>query len=176
MKKGSGGLARSLVGKGLFCSCAFISIVITLPELNLPAIEPQLVKKGVKVFVFDLLRKKNILLTPEEWVRQHWIHFLILSKGFPKGLVTSERGLIYNGLQKRTDLLVFDRQGAPYFLIECKAPEVEINQKVLSQALAYNQTLKCPFIALSNGNRHIFMGYVEAEERYAQQLTLPPIP
>jgi type I site-specific restriction endonuclease len=101
---------------------------------------------------------------------------LVTSQGFPKGLVTSERGLTYNGLQKRTDLLVFDRNGLPYFLIECKSPEIQINQKVLSQAIAYNQTLKCPFIALSNGERHVFMGYVEAEGKFAQQLTLPPVP
>jgi hypothetical protein len=150
--------------------------VITLPELNLPAIAPQLSKEGEKVFIFDVLRKKNILLTPEEWVRQHWIHFLIASQGFPKGLLSAERGLVYNGLQKRTDLLVFDRQGSPYFLIECKAPEVEINQKVLTQAITYNQTLKCPFIGLSNGRKHVFMGYVEAEGIYLQQAALPLIP
>jgi hypothetical protein len=150
--------------------------VITLPELNLPAIAPQLSKEGEKVFIFEVLRKKNILLTPEEWVRQHWIHFLIASQGFPKGLLSAERGLVYNGLQKRTDLLVFDRQGSPYFLIECKAPEVEINQKVLTQAITYNQTLKCPFIGLSNGRKHVFMGYVEAEGIYLQQAALPLIP
>ena len=150
--------------------------MITLPELNLPAIVPQLTRDGDQVFVFDLLRKKNILLTPEEWVRQHWISFLLFGQGFPKGLITSERGLTYNGLQKRTDLLVFDREGLPYFLIECKAPEVEINQKVLSQAITYNQTLKCPFIGLSNGKKHVFMGYVEAEGKYLQQSSFPPIP
>jgi hypothetical protein len=150
--------------------------VITLPELNLPAIVPQLTRDGDQVFVFDVLRKKNILLTPEEWVRQHWISLLLFGQGFPKGLITSERGLTYNGLQKRTDLLVFDREGLPYFLIECKAPEVEINQKVLSQAITYNQTLKCPFIGLSNGKKHVFMGYDEAEGKYLQQSTFPPIP
>ena len=150
--------------------------MITLPELNLPAIVPQLTRDGDQVFVFDVLRKKNILLTPEEWVRQHWISLLLFGQGFPKGLITSERGLRYNGLQKRTDLLVFDREGLPYFLIECKAPEVEINQKVLSQAITYNQTLKCPFIGLSNGKKHVFMGYDEAEGKYLQQSTFPPIP
>ena len=150
--------------------------MITLPELNLPAIVPQLTRDGDQVFVFDVLRKKNILLTPEEWVRQHWISLLLFGQGFPKGLITSERGLTYNGLQKRTDLLVFDREGLPYFLIECKAPEVKINQKVLSQAITYNQTLKCPFIGLSNGKKHVFMGYDEAEGKYLQQSTFPPIP
>jgi len=151
-------------------------MVITLPELNLPAIEPQLLKKEEQVFIYDFLRKKHLLLTPEEWVRQHWIRFLIDQQGFPKGLIASERGLIYNGLQKRTDLLVFDRSGLPYFLIECKAPEVEINQKVLAQAIAYNQTLKCPFIALSNGKRHVFMGYNQEQGKFVQQIHLPPIP
>jgi hypothetical protein len=150
--------------------------VITLPELNLPAIQPQLLKEDGQVFVFDRLRKKYILLTPEEWVRQHWICFLIDHQGFSKSLLVSERGLVYNGLQKRTDLLVYDRSGLPYFLIECKAPDVEINQKVLSQAIAYNQTLKCPFIALSNGKRHFFIGYVEEEGKFVQQMNLPPIP
>ncbi len=150
--------------------------VISLPELNLPAFEPQLLKKEDQVFIFDFLRKKHLVLTPEEWVRQHWIRFLIDHQNFPKGLVTSEKGLVYNGLQKRTDLLVFDRSGLPYFLIECKAPEVEINQKVLSQAVAYNQILKCPFIALSNGNRHVFMEYVVEEGKFIQQKSLPPIP
>ena len=153
-----------------------LSPVISLPELNLPTFEPQLLKKGDQVFIFDFLRKKHLVLTPEEWVRQHWIRFLIEHQSFPKGLLTSERGLVYNGLQKRTDLLVFDRQGLPYFLIECKGPEVEINQKVLSQAMAYNQILKCPFIALSNGNRHVFMGYVEEEGKFVQRSNLPPIP
>ena len=66
-------------------------IVLPLPKLSMPAIDPQLLKRGEKLFVFDPLRKKNILLTPEEWVRQHWIHFLVYHHGFPKGLLTTER-------------------------------------------------------------------------------------
>lgn len=150
--------------------------MIALPELNLPTFEPQLLRKEGQVFIFDFLRKKYVFLTPEEWVRQHWIRFLIEHQSFPKGLVTSEKGLIYNGLQKRTDLLIYDRQGHPYFLIECKAPEVAINQKVLSQAITYNQTLKCPFVALSNGKKHVFMAYIEGEATFVQQMNLPPIP
>ena len=150
--------------------------VISLPELNLPSIVPKFLNKEGKVFIFDLLRKKYLLLTPEEWVRQHWIHFLISNQGYPKGLLALEKGLVYNGLQKRTDLVVFDRAGLPYLLVECKAPDIEINQQVLSQALAYNQTLKCPFIALTNGRKHIFMGFSEVEGRFVQQKNLPPKP
>lgn len=150
--------------------------MISLPELNLPAIVPKFLKKEGKVFIFDLLRKKYLLLTPEEWVRQHWIHFLVGSQGYPKGLLTLEKGLVYNGLQKRTDLVVFDRAGLPYLLVECKAPDIDINSQVLAQAMSYNQTLQCPFIALTNGCKHIFMGYEAAEGRYVQQKTLPPVP
>ena len=150
--------------------------MISLPELNLPAIEPKFLKKEGKVFIFDQLRKKHLLLTPEEWVRQHWIHFLVTTQGYPKGLLTLEKGLEYNGLQKRTDLVVFDRAGLPYFLVECKAPDIEINPQVLSQALTYNQTLQCPFIALTNGRKHIFLAFMPAEGRYVQQQTLPPVP
>lgn len=150
--------------------------MISLPELNLPAIQPQLQKEGEKVYVYDRLRKKYLLLTPEEWVRQHWIQLLVEHHGFPKGLIASERGLIYNGMHRRTDLVIFDTNGLPYFLIECKAPEVEINEKVLSQAIAYNQTLNCPFIALSNGRKHVFLGYVKEEKKFVQQGSLPPVP
>ena len=104
-----------------------------------------------KYFIFDSLRKKLLALTPEEWVRQHWINFLIDHQGYPKGLISLEKGLKYNQLQKRTDLVVFDREGHPYLLIECKAPEVELSQKVLQQALAYRSTLLTPYIILSNG-------------------------
>ena len=149
---------------------------MNLTALNLPRAPLRLSRKNEVISVFCVVRKKNLVLTPEEWVRQHWIRFLIDHQNFPKGLVTSEKGLVYNGLQKRTDLLVFDRSGLPYFLIECKAPEVEINQKVLSQAVAYNQILKCPFIALSNGNQHVFMEYVVEEGKFIQQKSLPPIP
>jgi len=151
-------------------------LVLPLPKLTMPVIEPQLLKRGEKLFVFDPLRKKNILLTPEEWVRQHWIHFLVDYHGFPKGLLTTERGLTYNGLQKRTDLLIYDRQGAPYFLIECKAPDVPINQKVLTQAFSYNQTLNCPFIALTNGMRHVILRFEAEDKTYHQQDSLPPVP
>lgn len=152
------------------------STVLTLPDLNLPPIQPQLQQVNGKAQIFDLIRKKYLTLTPEEWVRQHWIHFLIHFKGYPKGLISLEKGLKYNQIQKRTDLLVFDRIGSPYLLIECKAPEIDISNKVLSQALAYHTSLLCPFVILSNGIHHIFLEFSQTHKKFIQTPDFPPIP
>ncbi|WP_245579214.1 type I restriction enzyme HsdR N-terminal domain-containing protein [Algoriphagus mannitolivorans] len=129
-----------------------------------------------KVYIFDSLRKKKLILTPEEWVRQHWINFLIAHKGYPKGLFALEKGMKYNKLSKRTDLVVFDRDGMPFLLIECKAPEVQINEKTLAQAMSYNKEIKSPNIVLSNGLRHICFGYNKTKNTYEQLNDLPIIP
>lgn len=129
-----------------------------------------------KVYIFDSLRKKHLILTPEEWVRQHWINFLIEHKGYPKGLFSLEKGMKYNRLSKRTDLVVFDREGIPFLLIECKAPEVQINEKTLAQAMSYNTEIKSPNIVLSNGLRHFCLGYNKTKNIYEQLNDLPIIP
>ena len=105
--------------------------------------------------IFDETRKKLLVLTPEEWVRQHFVHFLI-GKGVPKGLLALERGLSYNKLQKRSDILVYDHDGQPNMLVECKAPQITLDQSVLSQALTYNQTIKAKYIAITNGMQHAY--------------------
>lgn len=150
--------------------------MISLPVLNLPPFEPQLKREEDRVLIFDSLRRKFLALTPEEWVRQHWINFLVEHQSFPKGLISLEKGLKYNQLQKRTDLVVFDREGKPYLLIECKAPEIELNQKVLQQALAYRSTLMTPYIILSNGVKHISLEFEKNQEKFIQTPNFPPIP
>ena len=119
---------------------------IQLPQLNLPHYKPQLSEKDGKFWIFDSLRKKQLVLTPEEWVRQHWINFLINQLKFPKGLFALEKGLMYNKLLKRTDLVVWDKNGNPYLLVECKAPKVKLTQKVIEQACMYHKELKTPFL------------------------------
>lgn len=150
--------------------------MLSLPVLNLPSFEPQLQRENDKYFIFDSLRKKFLALTPEEWVRQHWINFLIEHQGYPKGLISLEKGLKYNQLQKRTDLVVFDRNGNPYLLIECKAPEIELNQKVLQQALTYRSSLLTPYIILSNGLKHISLEFEKNQKKFIQSQNFPPIP
>jgi hypothetical protein len=149
---------------------------IQFPVLTLPSIKPQLKWKDEKPWIFDALRKKYLVLTPEEWVRQHWIFFLIEHRGYPKGLFSLEKGLKYNQLKKRSDLVVFDKQAKPYLLIECKAPEVIIDKKTLAQAMAYNKQLNCPNIVLSNGVKHFCLGQNLEKDGFVQVNDLPAAP
>ena len=146
------------------------------PELSLPTFEFRIQFLDQKWWIFDLLRKKSLVLTPEEWVRQHWIQFLTIERSFPKGLFSIEKGLKYNGLQKRTDVLIFDRVGAPYLLIECKAPEIEINQNVLHQAMTYHQKIKSPHLILTNGIKHLVFSWSDLENRLVQRTEIPKKP
>ncbi|TDQ18356.1 type I restriction and modification enzyme subunit R-like protein [Algoriphagus boseongensis] len=147
-----------------------------LPVLSLPAIEPQLKWEEDKAWIFDSLRKKYLVLTPEEWVRQHWVSFLIHHKGYPKGLFSLEKGMKYNQLAKRTDLVIFDRDARPFLLVECKAPEVKIDEKTLAQAMAYNKQLNCQNIVLSNGMRHFCFSQSKEDKSFFQIESFPEAP
>ena len=125
-------------------------------SLNLPPFDYKLKKAEGKLWIFDIIRKKWIVLTPEEWVRQHFIHMLIEQKKYPRSLIRVEGGLQYNELQKRSDILVFNRDGAPWMLIECKAPEIRLSEKSVFQASVYNATLRAQYVAVSNGLRHLY--------------------
>jgi len=119
--------------------------------LNLPPFAHRVIQKAGKLYIFDVLRKKYVFLTPEEWVRQHFIHFLMNVYHYPKALMRVEGGLIYHGLPKRTDLVVYDRQGSPFAVVECKDISVPLTQEVFDQAARYNQVLKAPYLLLVNG-------------------------
>lgn len=123
-------------------------------KLNLPAFEHQLKKIEGKVHIFDIIRKKFLFLTPEEWVRQHFVHFLINQYQYPKALMTTERGLYYNKLQKRTDIVIYDRNGKPFLIVECKAAHIPINQKVFNQVAMYNKVHQAPYVCVTNGLVH----------------------
>jgi len=124
------------------------------PQLNLPPYPFRIKLEGGKHFIFDELRKKFLVLTPEEWVRQHFIQFLILNKKYPKTLIQIEAGLKINKLQKRTDVVVFDRNAARFMLIECKAPQVKIDQSVFDQAARYNSVHQVEYLVVTNGIQH----------------------
>lgn len=119
--------------------------------LNFPSIDASIKTKDEKHYIWDIIRKKYLLITPEEWVRQHIIHFLISHKNYSKSLISTEKGLSYNKLAKRSDILSFSKEGTPFLLIECKAPAIKITDKVFEQVSVYNQTIKAPYIAVSNG-------------------------
>lgn len=104
-----------------------------------------------KEYLFDELRKKWILSTPEELVRQQFWKYLNLVKKYPKSLIAIEKKIVINGLNKRFDLLVFDELGKPHIIVECKSPKVKIDQKTLDQVLSYQNKLAANFIVLTNG-------------------------
>ena len=112
-------------------------------------------ENGVKQ-LFDPVRKKYVTLTPEEWVRQHVIHYL-LSKGYPASLIAIERGIEVNDTQKRFDVVVYDRDSKPLIIVECKAQNEKIDQQVFMQIAGYNLTLKAKYFWLTNGDENYFI-------------------
>lgn len=126
----------------------------TLQKLNFPEFELKIKNDVGQTFVFDSIRKKWLVLTPEEWVRQHLIHYLVSYKNYPPALISLEAGLKYHTLAKRTDVLVYDKNARPYLLVECKSAEVIINQKVVEQVSMYNKSVEAPFLCVTNGIKH----------------------
>jgi hypothetical protein len=120
-------------------------------KLNLPDFNPTLRKEEGKVWIFDIIRKKYIVLTPEEWVRQHFIHYLIDKFKYPRSLFKVESSLTYNKLQKRSDIVIHNRQGKPWMLIECKSPVIKLTQKAFNQVAVYNMTIGARYVAVTNG-------------------------
>ena len=120
-------------------------------SLKYPRYAIRLKQEKDRTLVFDPLRKKWYQLSPEEWVRQHVINYLIVEKKFPRGRISVEKELLLNDLSKRYDLVVFDGNLKPYIVIECKAPYIELDQSVIDQALRYNLVLQAPYVMISNG-------------------------
>ncbi len=122
-----------------------------LKKLGLPAFDIKLKKSERGVEVFDIIRKKYILLTPEEWVRQHFVHFLITKLKYPKSLIRVESGHKYNALRKRSDIIVYDRTGKAFLLAECKSASEKLNESALYQVATYNHSVNAQYVALTNG-------------------------
>ncbi len=125
-------------------------------KLNLPQYKFKLTKKNDKIHIYDLIRKKNIFLTPEEWVRQHFIQYLINEKHFPTSLIAVEKEIKVNNLKKRFDILIFNSKGKHEVIIECKAPNVKISQDAFDQIARYNLELKANYLIVTNGLIHYY--------------------
>ncbi len=125
-------------------------------KLNLPDYTFRIQKSDKGMQIFDLIRKKFVALTPEEWVRQNFIRYLIEEKKYPSSLIAVETGLTYNKLKKRCDITVHNRKGEAWMLIECKAPEVKISQETFNQVATYNMAGKNTtlYLAVTNGLNH----------------------
>ena len=127
-----------------------------LQPLQFPPYPFRIVDDNGRLTLFDEIRKKHIVITPEEWVRQHFVQYLINHKGYPKTLIKLEGGLKLHGNQKRSDIVVFNSSGEKILLIECKAPSVNIDQKVFDQVARYNMVHKVALLAVSNGLKHYY--------------------
>ncbi len=145
-----------------------------MQELNFPAYQFQLNRVEEKNYIFDPIRKKWVVLTPEEWVRQHLILFLVQTKRYPASLLAVERLITFNKLKKRFDLLMFNKAGKPEMLIECKAPEVNLSKETLFQIATYNMVFKVPYLFISNGLSHLLFQLNE-EGNYVRTQEMPLI-
>jgi type I site-specific restriction endonuclease len=125
-----------------------------MTRLNLPAIDYKLRNIQGETEIFDVVRKKFILLSPEEWVRQHFIHYLNHQKGVPLSLMAIEYSLKVNKMRKRADIVVFGTGGQPILIVECKASSIKISQKVFDQVARYNMAVKVKYLVVTNGLEH----------------------
>jgi hypothetical protein len=132
----------------------FFRNVDKMQQLNFPRFDFKLRNLNNRQEIFDPVRHRYVTLTPEEWVRQHLIAYLISVKGFPVSIIGVEKQLVLNKLTKRFDLVVFARNGNPYLLVECKAPGIEISEKTFDQAARYNMLLKAEYFLITNGLEH----------------------
>lgn len=122
--------------------------------LNLPSYEFRTTDREGKRQIYDPLRQSYVRLTPEEWVRQHFVQYLIQERDAPAGLVATEASFKFQGQPWRADIVVYDRHGDPLLLVECKAPDVSINQDTFDQGARYNLVLDAPFLVVTNGQAH----------------------
>jgi hypothetical protein len=127
-----------------------------MQKLNLPTYNFKFKSSENKTLIFDKLRKKYMVLTPEEWVRQHFVYFLIEEKKYPISLIALEKQLTINNRKKRTDILVFNTAGNPEIIVECKAPSIKITQATFDQIARYNLKLKATYLIVTNGLEHFY--------------------
>lgn len=145
-----------------------------MQALNLPKTNLKVIKQGDRYDIFDVLRKRYIRLTPEEWVRQHFVHFLIEHKGFPAARMANEITVTLNQTTKRCDTVCYDENAAPLVIIEYKAPHIPLNQQTLDQISRYNMVLRVPYLILSNGLQHVCIrvDYEKGEYRFLDDIPL----
>ncbi len=144
-----------------------------MQKLNFPEYSFRFKNSENKHAVFDAIRKKFVVLTPEEWVRQHVVQHLILDKKYPKSYINVEKKLEINGLTKRYDIAVYQPNGSIFLLVECKAPNITISQNTFDQIARYNLTLNAHYLMVTNGLNHYFCQLDLVNQTY---LFLPELP
>ena len=144
-----------------------------MQELNLPPFERKVMMKDGKPTILDIIRRQHVALTPEEWVRQHFVHFLINHKGYPLSLMANEVQLKLNGMSRRCDTVVYDRTLSPRIIVEYKAPTINITQQVFDQICRYNMVLQVDYLIVSNGLSHYCCKVDYATRTYTFQKDIP---
>ena len=144
-----------------------------MQKLNFPSYSFRFKNSENKIAIFDEIRKKFILLTPEEWVRQHVVQYLLQDKNYPKSYINIEKLIKVNELNKRYDIVVYQPNGELFLLIECKAPEVKISQQTFDQIARYNLVLNAKYLMVSNGLNHYFCKIDFENEKYVFLEELP---
>jgi len=142
-------------------------------QLNLPFYQFNIKKEADKLFIFDNQRRKFVSLTPEEWVRQNFIRYMIEEKHFPAALIAIETQIIVNTMKKRCDGIVYNRQMQPRIILEFKAPTVEITEETFNQVAVYNYKLQVDMFILSNGLQHFFCKRNTDDAGYAIDTEVP---
>lgn len=140
-----------------------------MQKLNLPECDLKVKDEEGNRFVFDIIRKKYVVLTPEEWVRQHFIHLMINHLRYPKSLIKLESGLTYFKSGKRSDIFLLDRSGNPFLVVECKAPDINLKKEAVNQAAVYNKIIKAPYLAITNGMKHYIWAFDAENYRSLEQ-------
>lgn len=145
-------------------------------NLNLPEYQLNIKKINNAFVVFDALRRRFVALTPEEWVRQNFVQYLIHDRQYPAALMGNEISLVQNGIQRRCDTLVADRHGAPLVIVEYKAPTVRISQATFDQIVRYNMVLQARYLVVSNGMEHFCCQLDYDNDTYHFLNEIPPYP
>ena len=142
-------------------------------DLNFPKFDYRFKSTENKVSIFDIIRKKFVILQPEEWVRQHCVHYLITQRNYPKSLINVEKELTINGLKKRYDIVVFNQDGSIFLMVECKAPKITINQATFDQIARYNLKINAVYLMVTNGINHYYCQMDFEKEQYTFLQDIP---
>lgn len=134
-------------------------------ELNLPLTQLRTKEENSKLRVFDIFRNKFVLLTPEEWVRQQLLHFLINNYDYPQNLIAVEKSIMVNKQLRRYDAVIYSKANEPIMIIECKAPTVKLTSSVFDQIISYNQCLDVEYLLITNGMNHYCIHYTSEMAR-----------
>src|SRR5688572_14837039 len=142
--------------------------------LKYPSYSPRMKQAEGRIFIFDFIRKKWLALSPEEWVRQHLLNYLVTEKKIPASLISIEKELVLNGIRKRYDVVVYNRGMKPWLIAECKAPYIPLDVEVVEQALRYNLIIKAELLMITNGVSDLVFNSVNQVISLPEEFNLSP--